>query len=119
MEAREGEALPVPKKRSLFTKAALAKNTEAEDAVAFFSRANELQEERLAEEERRRKRRIAKLERKRSSGSVERRLETPEEDVNSSGPVKKRRHSSQGVDEDDATVSGNHEEVEVEVRDRR
>jgi hypothetical protein len=80
------DARPPPKKRSLFTKAALAKTSEAEDAVAFFSRANELQAQRLAEEERKRQKNMARLERKRSSASVERNETTPE--------MKRRRTST-------------------------
>jgi hypothetical protein len=60
-----------PKKRSFFSKAALEKASEADKAVEFFSRAKEIYPQRLADEERRRQKKIGKLERKRSSTSVE------------------------------------------------
>ncbi|TVY71260.1 DNA repair protein rad60 [Lachnellula suecica] len=77
---------PPPKKRLLFAKKLNAQRNEAEEAVDFFSRSHEIFPQNLAEEERKRQKRIAKLERKRSSTSVEIKEPSPHEE-------KKRRIS--------------------------
>jgi hypothetical protein len=106
------ESKPLPKKRSLFTKTALSKTAEAEDAVAFFSRAKELQAERLAEDERRRQKKITKLERKRSSPTIERKETSPE--------GKRRRVSMHGgVESNSSPSSAGHEEQEEATWTRR
>jgi hypothetical protein len=73
------EAAPAPpKKRSLFSQKALSKKNKSDvEESLTFSRAKELEVERLAEEERQRQKRLHKLERKRSGQSVER-DESPE-----------------------------------------
>lgn len=123
----EGSAPPPPpKKRSLFTKKVVSKKAEAGDSVAFFSRAGELQAQKLAEEERRRKRKLVRLERekerKRSTESRERKGTTPEQ---------KRRRLSGKEDEDgyrdmDQQSSGglrksdgDHEDEDIIIRSRR
>jgi len=82
------EVPPVPKKRSLFSKSAVAKVTEPEKPVEFFSRAKELFPQRLEEEEYRRQKKLVKAERKRSSTSADLKEPTPP-------GGKKRRVSSQ------------------------
>ena len=81
----------LPKKRSLFSKAAAAKAAESEEAIDFFSRAKELYPQRLEEEERRREKKLIKLERKKSSASPDVQVTTPPEG-------KRRRVSPQGKD---------------------
>lgn len=79
---------PAPPKRSLFKSKAKPppkKKLEGE-AVEFFSRADELFHQRLADEEKRRQKHAAKLERKRSSASAE----NPEKQAT---PEKRRRMS--------------------------
>jgi hypothetical protein len=96
------EAMSPPKKKSLFTKAALAKSSAAEEAVNFFSRAKELYPQRLAEEERRRQKRLVKLERKRSTASAERKEGTPSEGKRrkvSGQSAGRRRHSSESSED--------------------
>jgi hypothetical protein len=82
------EPVAPPKKRSLFSKAARERASEADEAVEFFSRAKEIYPQQLAEEERRRQKKLVKLERKRSSASADHKELTPP-------GGKKRRVSSQ------------------------
>lgn len=69
-----------PKKRSLFSKKAIEKAAEHQEAVELFSRAKEVHPQILAEEERRRQKRLTKLERKRSSMSADTKEITPPEE---------------------------------------
>lgn len=75
LSAEEAPAPPSPppviKKRSLFAKKITAKNPETTEAVDFYSRAKAIYPQRRAEEERRQQKKLEKLERKRSSTSVE------------------------------------------------
>ena len=75
------------KKKSLFNKSAWAKPAAQKEGIDFFSRADELWPERLAEEERKRHKKATKLERKRSTASAEKKP--------SSIPDSKRRRVSQ------------------------
>jgi hypothetical protein len=92
---------PPPKKKSLFSKKILAQATEVEEGVDFFSRSHEIFPQRLAEEERRLQKKLVKLERKRTSSSVEEKEPSPYEE-------KRRRVSNQGLyssDEEPAQAS--------------
>jgi hypothetical protein len=71
---------PPPKKKSLFSKKVVAQVAEAEVGVEFFSRSQEIFPQRLAEEERRRQKKTLKLERKRSSASLEKKVPSSHED---------------------------------------
>lgn len=97
---------PAPKKRSLFTQAALSKKIRAVDPEGLiFNRAKELEAERLAEDERKRQKRILKLEQKRSTQSAERKEDTvtPPKRRKISAPVEDRdgnnSESSSGPEE--------------------
>lgn len=90
-DAPTGVASP-PKKKSLFSKAVKAKIAAPANPTAFFSRADELWEERQAEEEKRRQKRLQKLERKRSSTGAEARELTP--------PAEKKRRLSKDTREE-------------------
>jgi hypothetical protein len=108
------EPVAPPKKRSLFSKAAKERASEADEAVEFFSRAKEIYPQRLAEEERRRQKKFVKLERKRSSASVDHKELTPPEE-------KKRRVSSQIEvrDEHSSDSAGELDEYEERLWTRR
>ena len=98
-----------PKKKSLFKrKTSDVPDKPVEDGVEFFSRAKDLFPIRAAEEEKRRQKKLERLERKRSTDSVERKVgETPE---------KRRRVSSQAREEDDDVFDRgySHESVHLE-----
>ncbi|VDB90821.1 BgtA-21130 [Blumeria graminis f. sp. tritici] len=70
---------PAPKKRSLFSKQALAKVSVSKDPVDFFSRAKSVYPQLLEEEEKKRQLKLEQVERKRLSGSAELREATPPE----------------------------------------
>ncbi len=74
------EVAPPPKKRSLFNKSAIAKVSTNEEAVAFFSRADEIFPQLLSEEQRKREKKLQRIERKRSSTSAEAEESTPPEE---------------------------------------
>ncbi|KAF8863318.1 hypothetical protein BDZ45DRAFT_722447 [Acephala macrosclerotiorum] len=107
-DAAPETASPPPKKRSLFSSAAIAKSNAAEEAVEFFSRAKELYPQILAQEERKRQKRSLKLERKRSSTSADTKEITPPED-------KRRRVSAQSKmhDEYSSDESRNHNDDSI------
>ncbi|SZF03110.1 unnamed protein product [Blumeria hordei] len=73
---------PAPKKRSLFSKQALAKVSVSKDPVDFFSRAKSVYPQLLEEEEKKRQLKLEQVERKRLSGSAELREATPPEKKN-------------------------------------
>lgn len=77
-----------PAKKSLFSKKITAVAPTTGDAVSFFSRAEQVYPQRLAEQERKRQKKQVRLERKRSSASVELKEFSPEAD-------KRRRVSEQ------------------------
>lgn len=82
------------KKRSLFSKKAIEKAAEPQEAVELFRRAKEVHPQILAEEERRRQKKFTKLERKRSSTSADTKEITPPEE-------KRRRVAAQAKPKDD------------------
>jgi hypothetical protein len=101
------EAPTVPKKRSLFSKSAVAKVAEAEKPVEFFSRAKELFPQRVEEEEYRRQKKLVNAERKRSSTSAELKESTP--------PGGKRRRVSLQAEAYSSDSSANQDENEEPV----
>lgn len=105
--ADETAPAPPPKKKSLFTKSLWnkpVKPVEQKEGIDFFSRAEEMWPERLAEEKRKREKKLVKLERKRSTVSAERKpSSTPDNKrrrVSREDP--KRRFSNGSVNHDDA-----------------
>ena len=98
--------VPAPPKRSLFKKSTWAKPAEVEEDIGLFSRSKEIFPEVIAENERRRK----KLERSRSSVSIERMDSGIEQG-------KKRRISNES---DDIGGSSTEDELAARIlRDRR
>jgi len=104
--AEEAAPAPPPKKKSLFTKSLWnnpAKPAEQKEGIDFFSRAEEMWPERLAEEKRKRQKKLVKLERKRSTVSAERKpSSTPDSKRRRVSKEEPERHSSEGsVNHDD------------------
>jgi hypothetical protein len=105
----DAEPVAPPKKRSIFSKAVRETASEADEAVEFFSRAKEIYPQHLAEEERKRQKKLVKLERKRSSTSVDHKESTPP-------GGKKRRVSSQADARDGHSLDSAGEPAQDEQR---
>jgi hypothetical protein len=97
-------AVPL-KKRSLFSKEVRVKVSDGAKALDFFSRGKEIFEEKLEEDRRKQEKRMARLERKRLSKSVELKEESPVEE-------KRRKVSAQNYTTENGysfEESSNHE----------
>lgn len=112
-------AVPAPKKKSLFNRRPKVTKPVAteEDDVDFFSRARDLFPQTIQDEERKKERRQARLERKRTTESVERKAsKTPEVKRRRISELQDGHHSSdssplQEVDDDGAEMSFTHKLV--------
>ncbi|CZT42770.1 uncharacterized protein RSE6_02718 [Rhynchosporium secalis] len=106
---QKAPAPPPPKaKRSLFSKKITAKVPAESEPVDFYSRARDLYPQRRAEEERRRQKKLEKIERKRSSTSVEVKEGSPSGEKRRKLLGQTNGHSSDGIvqNHDDGSGEG-------------